>query len=117
MGKAGLACSWMLAIFTGLALSMNYALAQEDDADEEDEEALELRDVKVTGSRLGRPASELSGNLIVLDRDAIRASGELTLARVLRNCPRTSTLQMKLTDRDSMEQKTGPVPRQSTCAA
>ena len=86
-GKAGLACSWMLAIFTGLALSMNFALAQEDDAEEEDEEALELRDVKVTGSRLGRPASELSGNLIVLDRDAIRASGELTLARVLRQLP------------------------------
>ena len=86
-GKAGLACSWMLAIFTGLALSMNFALAQEDDADEEDEEALELRDVRVTGSRLNRPPSELSGNLIVLDRDAIRASGELTLARVLRQLP------------------------------
>ena len=88
LGKAGLACSWMLAIFAGLALSMNFALAQEDDdAEEEDEEALELRDVKVTGSRLGRPASELSGNLIVLDREAIRASGELTLARVLRQLP------------------------------
>ena len=86
-GKAGLACSWMLAIFAGLALSMNFALAQEDDAEEEDEEALELRDVRVTGSRLNRPPSELSGNLIVLDRDAIRASGELTLARVLRQLP------------------------------
>ena len=88
-GKAGLACSWMLAIFTGLALSMNVALAQED-ADEEDEEALELRDVKVTGSRLNRPPSELSGNLIVLDREAIRASGELTLARVLRQLPQNA---------------------------
>ncbi len=86
-GKAGLALSWMLAIFTGLALSMNYALAQEDDADEEDEEALELSDVRVTGSRLNRSPSELSGNLIILDRDAIRASGELTLARVLRQLP------------------------------
>ena len=87
LGKAGLACSWMLAIFAGLALSMNFALAQEDDAEEEDEEALELRDVRVTGSRLNRPPSELSGNLIVLDREAIRASGELTLARVLRQLP------------------------------
>ena len=89
-GSAGLACSWMLAIFTGLALSMNFALAQEDDADEEDEEALELRDVRVTGSRLDRPPSELSGNLIVLDREAIRASGELTLARVLRQLPQNA---------------------------
>ena len=90
-GKAGLACSWTLAIITSLALSMNFALAQEDadtDADaEEDEEALELQDVKVTGSRLNRAPSELSGNLIVLDGEAIRASGELTLARVLRQLP------------------------------
>ena len=91
LGRAGLACSWMLAIFAGLALSMNLAMAQEDadadaDADEE-EESLELREVTVTGSRLGRPASELSGNLIVLDREAIRATGELTLARVLRQLP------------------------------
>ena len=50
-------------------------------------DALELVDVKVTGSRLSRPPSELSGNLIVLDRAAIRASGELTLARVLRQLP------------------------------
>ena len=72
----------------GLALSMNLAMAQEDaDAGEEEEEALELRDVRVTGSRLNRPPSELSGNLIVLDQDAIRASGELTLARVLRQLP------------------------------
>lgn len=64
------------------------ATAQEADEDErEDEQALELQDVKVTGSRLNRPPSELSGNLIVLDRDAIRASGELTLARVLRQLP------------------------------
>ena len=83
-----LAISWMLAMLTGLALSMNLAMAQEDaDAGEEEEEALELRDVRVTGSRLNRPPSELSGNLIVLDRDAIRASGELTLARVLRQLP------------------------------
>ena len=108
-GKAGLACSWMLAIFTGLALSMNFALAQEDDADEEDEEALELRDVRVTGSRLNRPPSELSGNLIVLDREAIRASGELTLARVLRQLPQNvnSTNETYGSDFNGTTNKTG----------
>ena len=85
--KPGMAWSGMLAILAGLALSINFAMAQEEDADEDDEEALELRDVRVTGSRLNRPPSELSGNLIVLDREAIRASGELTLARVLRQLP------------------------------
>ncbi len=87
--KPGMAWSGMLAILAGLTLSMNLAMAQEDadDADAEDEEALELQDVRVTGSRLNRPPSELSGNLIVLDREDIRASGELTLARVLRQLP------------------------------
>lgn len=84
-----MASSWKLAILAGLALSMNLAVAQEEagDAEAEDEEALELRETRVTGSRLNRPPSELSGNLIVLDREAIRASGELTLARVLRQLP------------------------------
>ena len=55
--------------------------------DDGDDEAVELRPVVVTGSRLNRPATELSGNLIVLDADAIRASGEVTLAGVLRQLP------------------------------
>ena len=80
-------CPWMLAIVAGLALSVNLALAPEDTDSDADEEALDLRDVRVTGSRLNRPPSELSRNLIVLDQDAIRASGELTLARVLRQLP------------------------------
>ena len=78
-----------LATAAVLALGLDVALAQEngeDDADA-DSEALELQDVRVTGSRLNRPPSELSGNLIVLDQDDIRASGELTLARVLRQLP------------------------------
>ena len=85
--KSVTALSWLLSMIAGLALSMNIALAQEEDGDADEEEALELQDVRVTGSRLNRPPSELSGNLIVLDRDAIRASGELTLARVLRQLP------------------------------
>ena len=90
--KSGSVFSWILAILAGLALSINFASAQEEaeDAEAEDEEALELRETRVTGSRLGRPASELSGNLIVLDREAIRATGELTLARVLRQLPQNA---------------------------
>ena len=70
-----------------LALTLNLAAAQEDGGSGEEEEALELSEMRVTGSRLNRAPSELSGNLIVLDRDDIRASGELTLARVLRQLP------------------------------
>ena len=78
----------ILATLTGLLLSLNLASAQE--AAEDEEEALELQDVRVTGSRLSRSPSEISGNLIVLDRDDIRASGELTLARVLRQLPQNT---------------------------
>ena len=80
--------AYLSALIAALLLANGFAFAQEasEEADEEDE-ALELQDVRVTGSRLSRPPSELSGNLIVLDRAAIRASGELTLARVLRQLP------------------------------
>ncbi len=75
-------------LLAALLLVPGLAFAQESgEEDSEEGEALELQDVKVTGSRLSRPPSELSGNLIVLDRAAIRASGELTLARVLRQLP------------------------------
>ena len=107
--RPGMAWSGMLAILAGLALSINFAVAQEDDADEEDEEALELRDVRVTGSRLDRSPSELSGNLIVLDREAIRASGELTLARVLRQLPQNvnATNETIRSDFNGTTNKTG----------
>ncbi len=72
----------------GLALGLNSAWAQQEaGGDAQQEEALELPTVRVTGSRLNRPPSELSGNLIILDQEDIRASGELTLARVLRQLP------------------------------
>ncbi|MDE0129241.1 MAG: TonB-dependent receptor [Gammaproteobacteria bacterium] len=85
--KSGSAFAWLLSVIAGLALSIGVATAQEEAGEADEEEALELPDVRVTGSRLNRPPSELSGNLIVLDRDDIRASGELTLARVLRQLP------------------------------
>lgn len=84
--KSGMSLALLLSMIAGLALGIGVATAQEE-ADEAEEEALELADVRVTGSRLNRPPSELSGNLIVLDQEAIRASGELTLARVLRQLP------------------------------
>ena len=61
--------------------------ANAQEAAEEEEDSVELRPVVVTGSRLNRPGTELSGNLIVLDEDAIRATGEVTLAGVLRQLP------------------------------
>ena len=84
--RLGLAI-WPLLLFAGLALSPAHAQQEQPEAEEDDEEAVELQPVVVTGSRLNRPPSELSANLIVLDGDAIRASGELTLARVLRQLP------------------------------
>lgn len=80
--------AYLCAFLATLLLASGFAFSQEaeEQADEEGE-ALELQDVRVTGSRLSRPPSELSGNLIVLDQADIRASGELTLARVLRQLP------------------------------
>ena len=81
---------WIIrwVVFAAVAVSFGIASAQEaDSADDPEEEAVELRRVVVTGSRLNRPPTELSGNLIVIDSDAIRASGEVTLAGVLRQLP------------------------------
>ena len=47
----------------------------------------EIEEVVVTGSRLARTPGELAGNLVVLDEDFIRATGEVTLERVLRQLP------------------------------
>ena len=77
----------VVALTLLLAVTSSTFAQDEEASSESDDDALELQDVKVTGSRLSRPPSELSGNLIVLDRDHIRASGELTLAQVLRQLP------------------------------
>ena len=47
----------------------------------------EVEEMVVTGSRLARTPGELAGNLVVLDEDFIRATGEVTLERVLRQLP------------------------------
>ncbi len=48
---------------------------------------IEVEEVVVTGSRLARTPGELAGNLVVLDEDFIRSTGEATLERVLRQLP------------------------------
>ena len=47
----------------------------------------DIEEVIVTGSRLALTPNELAGNLLVLDRDFINATGEATLERVLRQLP------------------------------
>ena len=50
----------------------------------------EIEEIVVTGSRIARTPEELAGNLVVLDGDFIRASGEATLERVLRQLPQNA---------------------------
>jgi len=78
----------VVAALAAAAFLINPVAAQEaEDEDEDDEAAEEMEVVVVTGSRLARQPSELSRDVIVLDREAIVASGELTLPRLLRQLP------------------------------
>ena len=52
--------------------------------------ATEIEEIVVTGTRIARTPEELAGNLTVLDGDFIRASGEATLERVLRQLPQNA---------------------------
>ena len=78
-----------IAALAAAGFAVNPVVAQEagdaDDADDEADQQVEV--VVVTGSRLARTPSELSRDVIILDRDAIEASGELTLPRLLRQLP------------------------------
>ena len=91
-----LLAGWPIALVVSFATT--FAVAQEDDDEDEETEATDLEDpvvrpaedievVVVTGSRLAREPSELSRDVIILDEDAIIASGELTLPRLLRQLP------------------------------
>lgn len=88
---------WLGIFISSLLLLSNVSLAQED-TDEEEIEAEELEDAPVvpqtpieevvtTGTRLQQNPGELAGQLVVLDEAAIRASGEVTLERLLRQLP------------------------------
>lgn len=82
-------------------LTVGVVQAQEDAEDEEAVEATELEDapvipatpieeVIVTGSRLQQYPGDQASQTIVLDQDTIRAMGELTLERVLRQLPQNA---------------------------
>ena len=81
-----------LALLVAAAVATPSALAQDAGTEDEGDEAGEESDgrvetVVVTGSRIARQPSEISSNIIILDQDAIRATGELTVARVLQQLP------------------------------
>ena len=70
----------------------------EEESEEEEVEATELEDapvvpqteieeVVVTGSRLQQSPGDLAGQTVVLDQDAIRAMGEVSIERLLRQLP------------------------------
>ena len=63
-------------------------LPQDDTEDVTDSDADDMVEmVVVTGSRIARTPSEQSRNVVVLDEQDIKAAGELTLYRVLRQLP------------------------------
>lgn len=97
---------WRITSFYGYLLlviaALSYGLSsfgQEEAEDEDDEvEATELEDapvvpqtdveeVVVTGSRLQQSPGDLAGQTVVLDEDAIRAMGEVSIERILRQLP------------------------------
>ncbi|MCY3840513.1 MAG: TonB-dependent receptor, partial [Gammaproteobacteria bacterium] len=86
---------WGIALVVSFATA--FAVAQEDDDEETTEPEEQSQDadgpvetVVVTGSRVARNPSELSRNVIVLDEQAIRATGEFTLPRVLQQLPQNT---------------------------
>lgn len=85
---------WIVAMLSALALLLatNLTWAQEEDEEEsEDDEdeipAEEIEEMVVTGTRLSQNPGEVAGQLVVIDEADIRASGEVTLERVLRQLP------------------------------
>ena len=118
---------WPIALVVSFATA--FAIAQEDDDDDEETtEATELEDapvipatdvevVVVTGSRLAREPSELSRDVIVLDEDAIIASGELTLPRLLRQLPQNINATNETIGSGLNGTKNFTGPRRSICVA
>ena len=75
-----------VALFVGAAsLVSGNALAQDDDEDDTEEEATTLDRIQVTGSRLSRADIEGASPVIVIDREDIDASGDVSVADVLRD--------------------------------
>lgn len=75
-------------IFVAISCLTSLSLAQDEEAEEDEEdneEEMEL--VVVTGSRVAQNYGEVAGQVVVMDEAAIRATGEQTLERVLRQLP------------------------------
>lgn len=87
MFQTGLAL--LLAVLVGTPGTVAVAQEDEEESDAGQTRATEeqTETVVVTGTRLAREHTELSRNVIVLDREAIRATGEFTLPRVLQQLP------------------------------
>ena len=86
---------WGIALVVSFATGFAAAQEDDDEADTDDQsQAAEaegpVETVVVTGSRVAREPSELSRNVIVLDEQAIRATGEFTLPRVLQQLPQNT---------------------------
>ena len=98
IGRSALEITLALLLVAVVGTGGGVAVAQEQDEDaaeavasgNETESEDELETVLVTGSRLAGSPSDLSRNVIVMDRQDIRASGEFTLARVLQQLPQNT---------------------------
>ena len=89
----------LATLLNDTGLSYEYASAnvvlvqqaqQEEEADsavEKEDEPLELKAQRITGTRLSRPATELTANVLVLTADDLARFGEATLERVLQQLP------------------------------
>ncbi|MCY3541123.1 MAG: TonB-dependent receptor [Gammaproteobacteria bacterium] len=87
--RTGSASKWALVFVVAFCLS-NLSLAQDEDAettDEDEEEEEDMPVVVATGSRVAETLGEIAGQIVILDEREIRAMGEQTLERVLRQLP------------------------------
>lgn len=83
-------CTTLLAAL--LASTPILVLAQESDegGGGTEDASVPMEEIIVTGTRLERTPGELAGNLIVLDQTYIRATGEVSIERVLRQLPQNT---------------------------
>ena len=80
--RLGSASKWALVFVVTFCLSsMSLAQNEEDDEDED------VEVVVATGSRVAQSLGEVAGQIVIIDEDDIRATGEKSLERVLRQLP------------------------------
>ena len=65
--------------------------ASSDDSDASSDDAevsdADVEEIIVTGSRLQRTPSQIAANMVTMDEDALRATGEISLDKALRTLP------------------------------